>query len=181
MLSRAGTISRTRGRAVRVASHSRSEPRERVRVRETGQGRAERAASSISVRDSTLRISIVCKLGPRGASGTSQERSGASRVVARAAAVGNAVAACQVIVIGTAVPLSPFGRPSRRAHARTHTSTRTHDRLYVCAWLSHTAASFHARVAVWPRAVVDALDFCGVVGGTRCRGGPTLRGRTEVE
>lgn len=68
-----------------------------------------------------MRISIAVQSrsssGLRSVTGAERAAWCSGRVVARAAAVGNAVAARQVIVIGAAVPLLP--RPSRSARTRT--------------------------------------------------------------
>lgn len=90
-------------------------------------------------------------------------------MVARAAAVGNAVAARQVIVIGAAVPLAR--RPSLSARTRTLVA--------VCVNLAHRSFFSRSRRRLTPRSV-DALDFCGAVGGARRRGGPTRWGPPEV-
>lgn len=59
------------------------------------------------------------------------------RVVARAAAVGNAVAARQVIVIGAAVPLSRPSLSTRTLHA-VHAVHAV--RAWLCACTPHTGA-----------------------------------------
>lgn len=77
----------------------------------------------------------------RHRSGAEQAAWCSGRVVARAAAVGNAVAARQVIVIGAAVPLSP--RPSRSARTRTL--------ALVCVLLAHRSFFSRSRRRLTPR------------------------------
>lgn len=81
-----------------------------------------------------------CRLGGRRWASQEQAAWCSGRVVARAAAVGNAVAARQVIVIGAAVPLAPRP-PSRRAHAHSP----------LCVWLAHRSFFSRSRRRLTPR------------------------------
>lgn len=107
--------------------------------------RTQRAGSTGCTRDggrSRARISIAVQTrGARSVTGAERAAWCSERVVARAAAVGNAVAARQVIVIGAAVPLCR--RPSLSARTRTL--------LLVCVMLAHRSFFSRSRRRLTPR------------------------------
>ncbi|CAB3226022.1 unnamed protein product [Arctia plantaginis] len=125
-----------RTRAGVSAVHSRGERNQRAGTGCTGQ----RRVAAVGCRyDANIDCGVVGI--ERSVTGAERAAWCSGRVVARAAAVGNAVAARQVIVIGAAVPLSR--RPSLSARTRTLVA--------VCVMLAHRSFFSRSRRRLTPR------------------------------